>query len=146
VTHHRQVIRAAVAAALAAGATAAGTRVYQHPWDPRVTLPALVVEDDGEQQQSAAIYSGTRRPIERVLLLTVSAELKQSDDYAQARDALVADVERILATAALPGVKSVVPAGYEPEISGSGDKPIVVGRQRFQITYFTSQDDPSVAL
>lgn len=145
-THHRQTIRAAVVAALAAGGTAAAARVFDTPWNARVELPALVVEDEGEQQRSVAVYSSTKRPIERTLLLLVTVEVRQSDTYAAARDELVADVERIVATAALPGVKAVSPAGYEPDLAMDGDKPIAIGRQRFAVTYFTPQDDPSTAL
>ncbi len=63
-----------------------------------------------------------------------------------ARDSLVADVEAIAVNAVLPGVKQIVPAGYVPDLSNSGERPIVVGRQRFEVLYVTTQGDPSTTL
>jgi hypothetical protein len=146
VNHARHVIREAVIALLAAGGTAAGARVLDNPTDPRVELPTLVVEDLGEQQGIRSLPGGPDRPIERELLLEVTAELRQRGQYARARDQLLADVERLLALAAIPGVKYIVPAGFAAEVSGDGDQPIAVGRQRFRVGYFTTQGDPSTTL
>jgi hypothetical protein len=146
VIHARTAIRQALVAALAAGGTAAGARVYDTPSDVRTAFPALVVEDLGEMQAATTLPGGPGRRIERQLRLQVSAELQQTTGYAAARDALLADVEVIAVNAVLPGIKSIVPAGYQADLSNFGERPIVVGRQAFEVLYYTSQGDPSSTL
>lgn len=144
--HQRHVIREAIVALLAAGGTAAGARVYDTPVDVRTTFPALVVEDLGEQQQVYAVAAGGQRPVERLLVISVTAELQQNNAYARARDQLLADVEALLAVASIPGVKNIAPAGYTPDLSNDGERPVAVGRQRFEITYITPQARPDLSL
>jgi hypothetical protein len=141
--HARTTIRQALVAALAAGGTAASTRVYDTPSDVRVTFPALTVEDGGEMQMATTFPGGAGRLIERQLRLIVTAELQQTTGYAAARDSLLADVEAIAVNATLPGIKSIVPAGYQPDLSNYGERPIVIGRQSFEVTYITTQGNPS---
>lgn len=144
--HQRHLIREAIVALLAAGNTAAGTRVFDHPSDPRTTFPTLVVEDAGEQQRAEAMPRGPLRPIERNYLITITAEVQQVAQYTRARDQLLADVERLLASAAIPGVKAITPAGYQSDLASDGERPLAVGRQRFEILYFTPQGDPATSL
>lgn len=147
--HHRHVIREAVVATLAAGGTAAGTRVYDHPADPRLTLPAITVVDVGETQSADSMPADAGRPVERGLLLEISAEVKQVSNYARSRDQLLADIERLLATNPISGVKSITPAGYvpvPPDPQGGGEVPVAIGRQRFRVLYYTTQGDPSSTL
>jgi hypothetical protein len=146
VTHARTAIRQALVAALAAGGTSAGARVYDTPTDVRTAWPALVVEDLGETQSALTLPGGSARRVERRLLLEVTAELQQVSGYAAARDALVADVEAVAVGATLPGAKQIIPAGYAPDLSNAGERPIVVGRQRFEVLYVTTQGDPSTTL
>lgn len=141
--HQRHVIREAVVAVLAAGGTAAGSRVYDTPTDPRVTFPALVVEDLGESQRANTMPGGPDRPIERRMTLEVTAEVQQVAAYARTRDQLVADVESLLASASIAGVKWIVPMGYAPDRDGSGERPIAIGRQRFEVMYVTTQGNPA---
>lgn len=142
--HARATIREAIVARLAAGGTAAGTRVHEHPTDPRTAFPALQVEDIGEQQQVPTMPGGPQRLVERTLLLEVTAELQQSGAYARARDELVADVERLLLETPIPGVREVRPAGYAPETL-PGERPLAIGRQRFELFYMTTAADPATA-
>lgn len=144
--HARTAIRQALAAALAAGGTAAGPRVYDTPSDVRTAFPALVIDDLGEQQAAVTLPGGPDRRVERRLMLEISAELQQVAGYAAARDALLADVEAIAVNAALPGVKQIVPVGYVPDLANTGERPLVVGRQRFEVLYVTTQGDPSTPL
>jgi len=146
--HQRHVIREALVALLAAGGTAAGARVYDHPFDPRTTFPALSVADVGEQQQSESMPADSGRPIERLYTLEVSAEVQQTANYARQRDQLLADVEAIFATASLTvtQMKMITPSGYAPLMDLTGDRPIAVGRQRFDILYFTTQGNPAASL
>jgi hypothetical protein len=148
VNHQRHVIREALVALLAAGGTAAGSRVYDHPYDPRTVFPALSVTDVGEQQSADSMPADSGRPVERVYTLEVAAEVQQTTNYARTRDQLLADVEAIFASAALTitALKSVTPAGYAPLMDMTGDRPIAIGRQRFDVLYFTPQGNPSTSL
>lgn len=141
--HARTTIRQALVAALAAGGTSAGARVYDTPSDVRTAWPALVVEDMGESQTATTFPGGAGRTVERRLMLDVTAELQQTTGYAAARDALLADVEAIAVAATLPGAKDITPVGYSPDLSNSGERPIVVGRQRFEVLYVTTQGNPA---
>ena len=144
--HQRHVIREAIVALLAAAGTAAGTRVFDHPYDPRETFPALTVEDDSEAQSAMAIHSAVSGPLERNYRFVVTAEVQQSDNAARQRDQLLADVERLLAAASLAGVKSITPLSYQPSQHDSGQKPIRLGHQMFEAIYVTPQGDPSTAI
>jgi hypothetical protein len=143
VNHQRHVIREAIVALLAAGGTSAGARVYDTPTDVRTTFPALVVEDLGEDQRANTLPGGSGRPIERRLALEVTAELQQTANFARARDQLLADVEALLAAAVIAGVKWIVPTGFAPDRDGSGERPLVIGRQRFEVMYVTTQGNPA---
>lgn len=145
--HHRRIIREAIVAALKAAGTAAGQRVHDSPADPRSTFPALVVTDDGERQGTQVMLA-TRaaRPFERRYRVEVAAEVVQVADYARQRDDLMAEVEACMAAAALPGVKDLSPTSYSTLASDNAERPIRVGVQTFEITYYTTQGDPSAAL
>lgn len=144
--HQRHLIREAVVALLAAGGTPAGVRVFDEPYDPRAEFPALTVWDITEQQQPVTRHADAGRAIERVLVLEVRAEVQQNATAARARDQLLAHVEALLASAGLAGVKAITPAGYAPQQDHAGEHPITVGRQRFEILYFTAQGDPATPL
>lgn len=141
--HQRHVIREALVALLAAGNTAAGGRVYDTPTDARMVFPALVVEDLGESQRAKTMPGGPLRPVERLMALEVTVEVQQVAAYARARDQIMADVESILAAASIAGVKSIVPTGYMPDRDGGGERPIAIGRQRFEVMYMTTQGNPA---
>lgn len=143
--HARKLIRQAVVALLAGGGTAAGARVYDHPNDPRRTFPALTVEDAGEQQAPQTLPAGPGRVIQRSYGFVVSAEVQQIADYAATRDDLLAEVE-VLLSAGIAGVKSITPATYMPDMDHTGERPIAVGRQRFEALYYTTQGAPGTTL
>lgn len=141
--HARRTIREAVVTALAAAGTAAGARVYDHPGDPRTTLPALVVTDVAESQEATTLGAGVGRTIERRYTLEVAAEVQQVSGYVAARDDLIADVEATLAALQSAGVKQIVPAGFNADQSFDGERPIAIGRQRFTVLYYTPQGNPA---
>lgn len=144
-THQRTVIRQAVVALLLAAGTDAGSRVFDTPNDPRTAFPAIVVLDGAETQQATTLSFGSRT-IERTYSLEVRVEVQQLAGYAAQRDALLAQVEAALADALLPGVKSIVPTHYVPEEDHNGERPIVLGRQSFDVLYYTPQDRPDTTL
>lgn len=142
-THQRHVIREAIVAALAAAGTSAGARVYDHPSDPRAAFPSISVFDEGESQSAETFPGGAGRPILRSYSISVNAEVQQTGQYARARDALCADIEAAIAALSIAGVKSIVPAGFVADQETDGERPISVGRQRFNITYYTTQGNPA---
>jgi hypothetical protein len=144
--HQRHVVREAIVALLAAAGTAASTRVYDTPTDPRTTFPALTVEDEGEDQNVTSVLGGgaSSRRIERTLRIVVTAEVQQNANYARTRDQLLADVEAALAASAITGVKVITPTGFQADLSSMGERPIAVGRQRFDVVYITTQGNPAV--
>lgn len=143
--HQRHVIREAIVARLAAGGTAAGARVYEHPTDPRTGFPALQVEDVAETQQMQTLPFGASATVERELLIDITAELQQTSAYARARDQLLADVESLLMSTPIPGVRVIRPAGYQAETL-PGERPIALGRQRFALVYHTTAGNPAQAI
>jgi len=143
VNHQRHVIREAIVAALVAAGTAAGARVYDNPTDVRVAFPALTVEDIGEQQSANTFPGGGARPIERMLMIEVTAEVQQNATPGRTRDQLLADVESVLGGLLIAGVKSIVPTSFQADRSGSGERPIFIGRQRFDVYYVTPQANPA---
>lgn len=145
-SHARGTIRQAVVALLLAGGTDAGSRVFDHPHDPRRAFPALTVEDAGEQQSPQTMPAGPGRVLERLYAFDVTAEVQQVAGYAAQRDALLAQVEGLLSAAGIAGVKSITPTAYQPAEDHTGERPIAVGRQRFEALYYTTQGNPAATL
>ena len=150
-THHRRVIREAVVAALIAASTAAGSRVYDHPYNDRKTFPALVVEDlganfsDGNVTEAQA-FMDLNGSVERRYRFVVIAEIQQSDTAARERDDLVAEVEATLTITSITGCKSISPVLYQASDGNSGDKPIRRGLQVFEAYYITAAGDPATPI
>ena len=144
--HARTIIRQAVVALLLGGTTDAADRVFDHPHDPRRTFPALTVEDAGEQQAPQTLPAGPSRVLERRYVFDVTAEVQQVAGYAAQRDTLLAQVEVLLSAAGIAGVKSITPTAYQPAEDHTGERPIAVGRQRFEALYYTTQGNPAATL
>ena len=144
-SHVRSAIRQAFAARLAAGNTAAGSRVHVNPTDPRVGFPALVVDDGGEQQLHGSMPMGPGGLVERELILDVTLELAQTGDWPTARDDLAAEVEALVLGTPIPYVRQIRLGGYQPD-SAPGELPLATARQRFLLTYYTRAGDPSTAI
>lgn len=144
--HQRHLIREAVVQALVAAATDAGDQVFDEPYDLRTAAKSLSVWDITERQAPQTRPGGPGCVIERLLTLEVRAEVHATGQAGRARDQLLAQAEAALASAAIPGIKSIVPAGYAPQDDHDGDRPLKVGRQRFEVLYYTSAGDPATAL
>lgn len=143
-SHARATIRDAVKALLQGGNTAAGSRIYVHPSDPRTMFPAVTVMDVAEPQTTPTMPGGPMRLVERQMLLDITAELQQTGDYATARDDLMAQIEMLMAQP-IPGVRSITHEGYQPDTQ-PGEMTLAVGRQRYALTYITTAADPSTAI
>lgn len=150
----RADIREAVVAALIAAGTAAGARVYDHPYNARKQFPALVVEDAGAgfsegnitETQAPATLPGD---VQRRYTFVVIAETKQTD-APRARDELLGQVEAALIAAIdarqLAGALQLEPIAYQATDSNVGDQPIRRGMQAFQATYVTARGAPGTTL
>lgn len=158
-SHARRIIREAVVTALAGAGTAAGTRVFDHPYNPRTTFPALVIEDvgaafsDGNVTEVQTVNAlGTQVDIERRYRFAVIAEVQQATNPARARDDLCAEVEAAIDAAFnandIPGVKHVHPIAYQSadDNGNSGEKPIRRGVQVFEALYITPLGDPTTTI
>lgn len=145
--HVRTQIRQAVRAALIAGGTSAGARVF----DSRVRqiqeseLPCIVIESGDEQSEAATIG----RPIE---VLTRDYNLRVivmvsvvGDDYAEALDDLAAQVETIVGRDAFNagGAQFIYPTGFSPTVTDEGEYTIARGAIEFKARYITSQINPT---
>ena len=148
-THARRTIREAVVGTLIAASTAAGARVYDHPYSPRKTFPALVVEDvganfsDGNVTESQTQLDVAGIHFERRYRFAVIAEIQQSDAAAAERDDLIAEVEVALFAASIDGVQTLSLIGYQSGDDNTGDKPIRRGLQIFEAIYVTPAGDPT---
>ncbi len=152
-THRRKAIRKAIVELLKGGDTLAGLRVLDSAYKPRLSFPALVVLSQGEDQQllpEQGLGAVGDRAVQRLLHLDVFAEIQQNAGAEDTCDDLLAQVEALIASAAeagdIPGVIDIVPSAMRAESGADGEKPIVVGRQRFAITYLTTQADPGTAV
>jgi hypothetical protein len=148
VIHHRAAIREAVVSALIAAGTAAGSRVDEDPYDliEAADCPHLSVEDESESQTPMTIHAAAASPLQRSYRFIVTASIVQNATAQRARDGMLADVEACLASVALPGVRSIQPLAYTPASRNEGEQRIRIGHQLFEVTYVTTQGDPSTAL
>lgn len=151
--HQRKLIRRAIVDLLKAGDTLAGARVLDTTYKPRLQFPALVVLSVGEDQQllsDQGLGAIGDRAVHRLMHMDVNAEVQQNTGAEDTRDDLLGQVEQLLANAAaaglIPGIKDITPDAMRVEHDASGEKPIEVGRQRFRITYLTTQADPGSAV
>ena len=144
--HFRTTIRVAFVTALLAAGTAAADQVLDSPVDARTRFPALTVEDLGETQELVGLARGVNATVRRTLMLEVTAEVSQLAGYADARNALLAEVEAVIAALVIPGVKSIKPAGYAADPPVGAATNCAAGRQRFNVTYLTKQGTPGTPL
>lgn len=147
-SHVRTTIRQAVVATLIAASTAAGSRVFDHPYNPRKTFPALVVEDLGANFSESNIteaqaFMDLNGNVERRYRFAVIAEIQQSDAAAAERDDLIAEVEVALFAASIDGVQTLSLIDYQSGDDNTGDKPIRRGLQIFEALYVTPAGDPT---
>lgn len=138
-SHARQQIRDAVVTALTgAGLISYSSRAYSSDDLPsvNVTTPSESVEISTPGKQ------------ERLLTLTVSLMAEAASDVDDATDAQSVIIEKTILTdsSLLALVKYIDLDGMESELSGEGDKPIIVMEHTFSALYRTSESDPEVII
>lgn len=147
-THVRQQIRSRVATVLTGLATT-GNNVFQSHVYPigEDQLPGLCIYTISQESQlSSLTSSGT--VMDHQLDLAVAAYVKETSTYDQTIDAIMVEVEEALqADATLKGlVKHIYPRSLDINLTGEGDKPVVVATQVFQVWYRARLNEPEVAL
>ncbi|MDP3625019.1 MAG: hypothetical protein Q8S12_00365 [Hydrogenophaga sp.] len=145
--HAQQQILDAVAAVLAGGSTAAGTRVFLDRVDPLQPneLPAITVDEagEGESVEQTTIHSVEQRAL-GVTVACIVAHGSQA--AAQARE-LGLQVEKLLAgsTALLALCKLGVQINSSRiVISGEGDRLMASREQNWTMTYMVAAETPDI--
>lgn len=146
-THMRTTLRAALVDRLLAAGTAAGSRVFDAPYNHRNTFPAICVEQVAESQQLQSVMSGSANAIvERGLQIEIKAEISQIDGYQTALDAICEQIEAAASTLSVAGLKNIQAAGYSQDEVMTDNAPVTIGRQRYVLTYYTTQAAPGAPL
>lgn len=143
-THAQQQILEAVRAALAAGGTAAGARVYLDrpnrlaPAD----LPAILVEESpqGETASSATLGGAD----ERQLSVLVTGVVQHKSGHAAAARALGLQIERVLGTRTLaaPRAGRLRLSASRLNVHGDAETLMAAREQIWIATYFTRRAEP----
>lgn len=150
--HARRTIREAAVAALVSASTAAGARVYDHPYNVRKVFPSLTVEDLGANFSDGNVTEAQEQldligdAVRRRYRFAVIAEIQQSASAAAARDDLMEEVEIAIAALSVAGVESIFPVAYQAGDSNVGETSIRRGVQVFEAVYITPRTDPSSIL
>lgn len=140
-SHARQQIRDAVVAALSgAGLTAYSSRAYSLP-----STPSVNVTTESESIEIDTMASGNQS---RLLSLNVSLAVSAASDVDDAADAQAIILEKAILTdsATLALVEWIELRDVEAELSGEGDKPILILSHTFEALYRVNESDPEVIL
>ena len=144
--HLRAQIRAAAVSALT-GLTTSGARVKDSPVHPlqESDLPGLRIFTQAESAEITTM--GATRKRARTLTLVVEACVKAATGYATSVDLMAKEIEVALdANNTLGGLcKYIDPGTFEEVQDGAADKPIAIGRMKFEVVYHTRKGSPDVA-
>ncbi len=145
--HVRTQIRQAVRAALIAGGTSAGPRVYLGRLRPFEVdeLPAITIQR-GDEQSEAATIGGPIEELDRDYALRITLHVLAADEsYEEEIDELAAQVETIIARDAFNagGAQFIYPTGTTPSESDEGEYIVARDTIEFKARYVTSQLDPT---
>lgn len=106
-------------------------------------LPALRLR---VRESDAAVSSmGVTRVYERSCQLVVEACVKQNATFEDVMFTILKEVEVALAPG-ITGAKSVDIKKIEIEDDAKGEKPVAIGRFTFEVTFYTANGSPDVAL
>jgi hypothetical protein len=145
--HRRQAAREAIGTALT-GLTTTGSRVFMSRVYPLETtdLPGLLIYTGGETITVSTIHGPA--VLERTLAVRVVGVAKAVADLDDTLDQIVKEVEIAIAGMSIAGIASgIALTGIdEPELSGSADQPTGQVTLNFDVSYFTTQNAPDVAL
>lgn len=142
--HQRKTIREAIKAAIVAGSTAAGSRVFESrivPWRTQ-ELPAISVYTDDETVDPDS-KSTAPRELDRGLQLAIEVAVIASADVDDALDALAFEIERIMdRDETFGGVCSgSILSTTEFGLKVDGERPMGLMRMVYSVRYFTYAPD-----
>lgn len=137
--HARQQIRDAIITALSgAGLTVYSSRAYAMPSAPSVNV--MTVSEDVELD-----VAGKQS---RELEIKVDLHIEAVTDVDDAADAQSVTIEKAILTdsALLALVEWIELSRIESDVSGEGDKPVLLMTHTFTALYRTSETDPEVII
>jgi hypothetical protein len=145
--HVRTQIRKAITAALT-GLTTAGDRVfesYPHPLQDK-DLPGLKIDTVLPGQINPGSMGGKARLLERQLLVSVTACVKQNAGYQDVVDAMLFEAEVALANDnTLGGLCKWIRPFTEPGFdTAPGERTSQAATQVFEVVYVTALNAPNV--
>lgn len=139
--HARQQIRDAIVTALgAAGLTTYSSRAYSI-----ASLPSVNVMNGPESIEIDTIGTGNQL---RLFSIQVDLLVSAATDVDDAADAQAITLESAILTnaALLALVDWIELRDVDPELSGEGDKPILILSHTFEAQYRVNESDPEVIL
>ena len=140
-SHARQQIRDAIVSALTgAGMTAYSSRAYSVP-----STPSVNVATGSEDAEIDTIGTGDQL---RTLTIMVDLMVAAAENVDDAADAQAVTIEKTILgdSATLALVKWIEYRGIESELSGDGDKAILVLSHAFEMQYRVNELDPEVII
>lgn len=147
-THVREQIRNRVTTVLTGLATT-GNNVFESHVYPlgEDQLPGLCVYT-GSQESEISSKSSSGTVMQHELELMVVAYVKAVSGYDATIDDIMTHAEEALQNdATLQGLaKFIYPRSLDINMTGEGDKPVVVATQVFQVTYRALLNEPEIAV
>lgn len=146
--HAQQQIITALQALLAAGGTVAGARVYADPVDPLppANLPAIVLEEQGEQIDPYTIHGIVRRD----LAVRVHCVITHSSTAVADARAFGLAVEKLITTASTTldtlCSQGITLAASRPTADGDTDRLLAARVQDWRFGYLTAATTPETIL
>lgn len=140
-SHARQQIRDAIVTALTgAGLTTYSSRAYSSP-----SLPSVNVTNGPESVEIDTMTNGNQS---RTFQINVDLMVEAASDVDDAADTQSVIVEKTVLTdsATLALVKWIELTSVEFELSGEGDKPILMASHTFDALYRVNESDPEVII
>jgi hypothetical protein len=145
--HRRQAAREAIGTALT-GLTTTGSRVFQSRVYPLETtdLPGLLIFTGPESLAPSTIHGPM--VLERTLTVRVVGVARQTADLDDKLDLIVKEVEIAVAGMSIAGIATEIALTSieEPELTGTSDQPTGQVTMSFEVSYFTAENAPDVAL
>lgn len=144
-SHLRKVIRDQILALLTGLATT-GTNVYAARVYPieRSGLPGLAVRTGTETIKPLSLRAP--RTFERYLRVEVGIVVRSTDNLDDAIDAIVLEVETVLAMPnSITGIKTITLLGISEPQFVVADKPVAEAIMHFEVFYMAAESTPDVA-
>lgn len=148
-THVREQIRNQAVTALT-GLPNTGNNVFESQVYPlgEDQLPGLCVYTVSQESELSSLGMGSAPSMEHRLQLAIAAYVKDTSNYDSQIDSIMASVETALVSdSTLDGLtKFIYPTNLEINMTGEGDRPVIVATQTFEIIYRATLGVPDIAI